>query len=512
MFGLLALTLIPLLLGAWALGGFESGGSDDDDDTGANPDLLDMELDQLFPPNDAEDDARDIGATITQQEDGTFALDIGEDETGTVYAIRTEIDDFASANDSQTVDYDLTFYLVPEGVDLEGVIEDNFEDLDFLPTILAEAGAQELATFDLGQTQLFPEGTDEDDTGSPVFIDTRLPAPVVTGDIDGLVVLEASGATDGDGVIVDTVAETSDLGAGSDVFPGARLVINAIVPGQEIIGTDGNDTLDAHFDRDLPDEPDYVRGPPDDVTIRAGAGDDVIDSAYGGYFSGEDGNDTLSAVDGYYGYNSNIRLYGGAGNDVLTGYVSQDGAVTLLDGGDGDDTIDGEAFVGGLTARGGDGDDVISVTFYAARAEGGDGNDTIVSSLSADADGGAGDDLIVSSVTSDDFFGSYRSGPLTGGSGSDTFLIQTRASDPDQGDDFFDRLNVAQITDYDRNEDTIRIEIVDGSTLSNLTFTSDGSDTTVRYDLTLGANTVQQLIVVEGVTDLDADDIDVLVA
>lgn len=509
MFGFLALSIIPLLLGALALGGFGAD-TDNDDDTEANPDLLDRDLDQLFPRNDAEDDERDIGATLTEQEDGSYTLDIGEDETGTVYAVRTEIENFASADDSQTTDFDLTFYLVPEGVDLEAVIEDNFEDLDILPTVLSEAGAEELATFDLGQTQLIPEGTGEEDTGGPVFVDTRLPAPIVTGDIAGLVVLEASGATDGDGVIVDTVTETSDLGAGNDVFPGARLVINASFPGQEIIGTDGDDTLDAAFDRDAIDSDDFTVTPLDDVTIQGGAGDDVIDTIFSGYFYGDDGNDTLTATEGYYGYDSTMRLYGGAGNDMLAAYVSQDAAVVFLDGGDGDDTIDGDAFVGGLTARGGDGDDVISVSYYAARAEGGNGNDTITASLSAPADGGAGDDLIVSSVLPDDFTGSGRSGPLTGGSGSDTFLIQTRVSDPDSEGVVFDRLNVAQITDYDRNDDAIQLEILDGSTVSNVTVTSDGSDSVVSYNLTLGSDMVRQVIVVEGVPDLDTDDLEII--
>ncbi len=83
-----------------------------------------------------------------------------------------------------------------------------------------------------------------------------------------------------------------------------------------------------------------------DLTIDAGAGDDVV--------QGGDGNDTLLGGDG-----ADV-VSGGAGDDGLDGGAGDD----VLDGGDGDDALLGRA--GDDLLIGGDGDDLL---------DGGDGDD-----------------------------------------------------------------------------------------------------------------------------------------
>jgi 2',3'-cyclic-nucleotide 2'-phosphodiesterase (5'-nucleotidase family) len=119
----------------------------------------------------------------------------------------------------------------------------------------------------------------------------------------------------------------------------------------EIIGTDGDDNVDAGRGRD---------------TVEAGAGDDAVDAGSGrDEVSGGPGNDNI------LGGNGRDTLSGGNGNDFVDGGAGRD----VLFGGDGNDVIRGGN--GSDLIDGGDGDDDL----YAGRGRdiiiGGDGIDTL---------------------------------------------------------------------------------------------------------------------------------------
>ncbi|MBD2470493.1 calcium-binding protein [Nostoc sp. FACHB-145] len=191
-----------------------------------------------------------------------------------------------------------------------------------------------------------------------------------------------------------------------------------------------------------------------DITIQAGAGNDVItgtnnsnsffaDNLYGG-----SGNDTINGGDGndsFYGGDGNDILNGGAGDDTLYGEAGND----TINGGDGNDTIyTGESID---QVNGGAGIDLLNIDTTAstsnftilytssstggtisngtttrnitnieqARVTTGSGNDTInFSALASDItiQAGAGNDVITGTNNSNSFFADN----LYGGSGNDT--------------------------------------------------------------------------------------------
>jgi Ca2+-binding RTX toxin-like protein len=128
------------------------------------------------------------------------------------------------------------------------------------------------------------------------------------------------------------------------------------------------------------------------------AGDDtLIANAVTTILDGGDGNDFL---DGRNSQNLD-ELNGGAGNDVI--YGPTEGPAPTIDGGDGNDTITANGLI-----HGGAGDDVIQLAspFWGNDASGDAGNDTIYGSDGDDTlRGGAGDNI------------------LTGGAGNDLFVV-----------------------------------------------------------------------------------------
>ena len=130
--------------------------------------------------------------------------------------------------------------------------------------------------------------------------------------------------------------------------------------------------------------------------------------AYGGdgndTLVGGDGNDTLVGGDGndtLVGREGDDTLYGGNGNDFLVGtwagYDPYPYNVSLLDGGNGNDTLDGAN--GHETLIGGDGSDLLVGHAGNDSLSGGDGNDSLYGSIGALSEeydtltGGAGADI-----------------------------------------------------------------------------------------------------------------------
>ena len=150
-------------------------------------------------------------------------------------------------------------------------------------------------------------------------------------------------------------------------------------------------------------------------TLLGLAGNDYLDALTGG------GNNTLRGGDGndeLYGF-TNDRLEGEAGNDTLT---SDGNGTNTLSGGDGDDTI------------------------YADR------NDTVA--------GDAGDDKI---------YGGQGGNTISGGAGKDVFWVANV--------DIPSAPNT--ITDFDRLNDTLRLDLAGVKSFSDLTIGKSGADATI---------------------------------
>lgn len=165
-----------------------------------------------------------------------------------------------------------------------------------------------------------------------------------------------------------------DGGDGDDYLEGAGHADTLLGgPGNDqLFGNSGDDILDGG------DGNDRLYGGTENDTLNGGAGDDQL--------RGESGNDTLNGDDG------NDLLYGGTGNDILRGGLGND----RLFGEDGADQLFGDAgddqLVGGPgvdTIDGGPGND-LSNEGGEGSSVGGDGNDALASTLSAD--GGPGTD------------------------------------------------------------------------------------------------------------------------
>jgi Ca2+-binding RTX toxin-like protein len=136
-----------------------------------------------------------------------------------------------------------------------------------------------------------------------------------------------------------------------------------------------------------------------DFTVVQGMGgnDTLIAGFQTGSIDGGDGNDTIDGRPSAY----IMTIDGGAGDDTI--YAPGNGSV-ITNGGDGNDTISAAA-----ETHGGAGDDIITMGtpyFGSTTVTGDAGNDTIVDGDGADVvDGGAGNDV------------------LTGGAGNDTFVV-----------------------------------------------------------------------------------------
>ncbi len=152
------------------------------------------------------------------------------------------------------------------------------------------------------------------------------------------------------------------------------------------------------------------------------------------WVQGSNFNDVIKLYDNGNGYGDEGPVYGmggddtitgdyftalidgGVGNDVLDGRNSQ--YLQEVDGGDGNDTIYTNANTFAI-ANGGDGDDLI---YSSGETHGGAGNDTIVlqaTYYSGNVYGDAGNDKITAADTGNSIFGGSGSDTLSGGQGND---------------------------------------------------------------------------------------------
>jgi len=292
---------------------------------------------------------------------------------------------------------------------------------------------------------------------------------------------------------------------------------------EEVFGGDFNDVFDGSG---LTGGIDFVRlrGDGGDDTLIGGEGDDKL---YGGdhqdllqgndgndFLVGGNGNDTLeggAGIDKLVGGQGNDNLSGGADNDIIiaaTG-VDPEGA-DIIDGGAGDDQIFADAsdtVSGGdgrdlLVARGATGlnvdvaaasieetrgsafDDVFDgsgflngIDFVRLRGDG--GNDTLIGGAGEDKlYGGADMDLLQGNGGADFLLGQEGNDTIEGGGGIDIIIgglgmdTLTGGADADSfwSTDFASAADIDTITDY---------SFIDGDSVQGVSFTFDGTDSTV---------------------------------
>jgi Ca2+-binding RTX toxin-like protein len=167
-------------------------------------------------------------------------------------------------------------------------------------------------------------------------------------------------------------------------------------------------------------------------------------------------NANLTLVMDYYTALYSIEnVYGGSGNDTLTG----NSRTKVLVGNGGNDTI--TAVTSGVTIYGNDGDDIlIGYNWGSNVLDGGAGNDNVVGGAGNDLlRGGSGNDLLTGGVGDDTLIGEADDDTLDGGEGNDTYTFNTDSA-----------LGADSITD--------------SAGVDRLTFAASSNDVTVNLSVT----------------------------
>ena len=245
-----------------------------------------------------------------------------------------------------------------------------------------------------------------------------------------------------------------------------------------ILGSSGDDNINAGFSSGSAEDNDlvfagagndFVESGAGDDTLFGGAGNDEFDGGLGqNRLFGGDGNDALFVGDGnstlwgdagndtLRGENGQNQLYGGDGDDRLIGTATQPTDFTLMDGGAGADTIDGSLgnwdiasyfnsdaavvvdLTDGLSETGGhaQGDILIGIE----QVDGSNlHNDTIIGNDSGmTLRGWGGDDSLIGGSGND---------MLLGDAGNDTFLVSDNfGHDTIQGGFDYDTLDLSGLS------------------------------------------------------------------
>lgn len=303
------------------------------------------------------------------------------------------------------------------------------------------------------------------------------------------------------------------------------LALTSGAPGATLAGDKGNDII-----KGAGTGGSLLYG--DDVTLTltgdTGAGDDTIwaygqDTAFGGagndslvsfgakIMFGNQGNDNLSIAKDFTGLTSGagISLYGGQGDDTITGYkggallsgdkgndfliATEEGTVVdTLVGGAGNDSLRGtsqkDILIGGAsslpgldTAPGNDlidgrnGNDTIIAGAGGSVISGGQGEDSIIGGAGADSIlGGDDNDTIIAGAGNDSLQGWKGNDILTGGAGADSFIFVggtfatsafftsadgiSSIARPENPTQIRDRIGLDSITDFQTGIDKIVLD------------------------------------------------------
>ncbi|WGW04794.1 calcium-binding protein [Tropicibacter oceani] len=411
---MLILLGLGLAMASMMIGGGSDVPSDDLDEA-----LLAEEPDEPETPEE-----QDIGATVLQNGDGSYSVELGEDETGSLVLVNyIDSEDLGTGLGEY---FEQRLYLLPEDATIaEGDIDQGVPWSDMtLAQLEQQLGLQTLAVWDLGSI------TPIDD--EPYVQDNRIDAPVIQADAP-IAVYDVIAQTDGDEILS---IRPEDYVPPPPTYNGAVIQpVSADTTGTEapdwlvaeadgitLSGQGGDDRLDANAGQ---------------VTLRGGDGDDQINiSAPGAIAYGDAGNDQFTVV-------ADATVYGGTGDDGLSSYGSQTSATLYGEAGN-DNLI---VLSTGSTAFGGAGDDFVSIG-NDATGHGGAGNDQLQLDPGGTAHGGPGDDFF--SVWN---FYNSEDGPAiaTGGEGADTFDLRPRNPYGESDEPYL------RITDFDPDEDVLQL-------------------------------------------------------
>lgn len=223
---------------------------------------------------------------------------------------------------------------------------------------------------------------------------------------------------------------------GNDLLDASALAIDVSLQGNvgadTMKGGSGNDDLNGNS------EDDSIDGGAGNDSIQGGAGSDILVGAAGDdRVFGQGGNDTITGGLGSdvldAGTSSgagdllievadadltltNLQL-SGIGTDSLTGFEAAN-----LTGGNGNNTLNTTAFSGSVTLSGGDGNDtLLGAASFVSLLNGGNGDDSLKGgSLKDTLNGGSGNDSLLGFGDNDKLFGDDGNDTLLGGTGSDT--------------------------------------------------------------------------------------------
>ncbi len=259
----------------------------------------------------------------------------------------------------------------------------------------------------------------------------------------------AVGEFNGDGSV--------DLVTANGYSQTVSVLLNAVVPGVELIGTEGDDVLTGG------NGPDTISGlGGDDIIQGLGRSDEIFGGDGNDLISAGDGDDTVEGNDGQddilggdgddllNGHSGEDRILGESGDDTISGGIDSD----IVDGGEGNDSVSGDE--GSDRVFGGTGDDSLSGGAKADTLTGGFDSDTL--------DGGDGDDTLIGvdpfSPGAEVGFGAGEVDTLTGAAGGDTFVLgdENRVY-YDDGDPLSrGESDFALITDFDPSQDFIQLK------------------------------------------------------
>lgn len=317
------LSLLGLGLAATALSGDDTDDIVEEDEVVAEPE---------------EETEPELGAVVEYDEEtNTVTIEKGADEDGDVVVVtsRGQNDgDLEGRTLLPNNSYDLTIYLVPEGVDLMAALNGD-HDAETVGNGGDGTEADDIAA-SVGATQLGQWSFDIDYRGEDTLPDLDI--------ADGVdpVFGQMYGSFYGTYFVPDSAAavtsEANLLDGFTDTEGDQGIFYKLRTEGEEITGTDKNDEM-------------WIRA--NEVTARGGDGDDLFEADAG----------------------SGNALFGDGGDDT---FLIFNDAVSSVDGGAGADSL--------------------YLTDFNGTATGGDGDDTILVGLSgsdADINGGAGDDQFI---------------------------------------------------------------------------------------------------------------------
>jgi Ca2+-binding RTX toxin-like protein len=277
-----------------------------------------------------------------------------------------------------------------------------------------------------------------------------------------LIGLDGDDTIDGGTVLSPGSSDTLEGGNGNDHLSAGRYAYS----NDELYGGEGHDTLkvnagsnalyggggDDHLTAGsggmYHGPTDYLDGGAGNDTLQGGGGlsggdgnDSIATDNNTGHASGGLGDDTISGTGGS-GY-SNLSVYGDGGNDAIAGYALNNHL--FADGGEGNDTIDGGA-VQDVKIDGGIGDDILTGYRQTGGSGevlllGGDGHDVVSGANhngTCTVSGGEGNDVLSGSTAQgsvalngdaghDTLSAGHGMAALTGGEGDDLFILSAKA-------------------------------------------------------------------------------------